>query len=90
MSTFHFQQINCFNFFFTYGSQIKYCSMAFNSIILTVNTPLNAVHFEVCLPVGMMPQHQLKTLCNTVLVIICLHRTHQTITVRGTCMWIPR
>ena len=45
------------------------------------NTPLNAVHFEVCLSVGMMPQHQLKTLCNAMLVITCLHRTHETITV---------
>lgn len=60
---------------------MKYCSIAFISIILMVNPPLNALHFEVCLPVGMMPQHQLKTLCNTMLVIISLRRTHQTITV---------
>lgn len=60
---------------------MKHCSIAFLSINQIIYTPLNAIHFEVCLPVGMMPQHQLKTLCNAMLIIICLHKTHQMITV---------
>ena len=49
------------------------------TIILMIYTPLNAIHFEVCLPVGMMSQHQLKTLCNTVFVIICLEHIKQSL-----------
>ena len=58
---------------------MKNCLMAFFSAIYMIYTPLNAIHFEECLPVGVMPQHQLKALCNTVLVIICLHKIHQTV-----------